>query len=82
MKECTYLMRKSCKIWNACSEAYSGGEDLPPCTKESQTTDTQHTQAKMLSWGEVTKGITFSTVGERDVAAEVFSRVARHFGCA
>ena len=49
---------------------------------ESPATDTQHTQAKMPSWGDVTKGITFSTVSERDVAAEVFSRVARHFGCA
>jgi len=48
----------------------------------TQPTDVQHTQAKMPSWGEVTNGITFSTVGERDVAAEVFSRVARHFGCA
>ena len=48
----------------------------------TQPTDVQHTQAKMPSWGDVTKGITFSTVGERDVAAEVFSRIARHFGCA
>ena len=48
MKECTYSMRKSCKIWSACSEAYSGGEDLPPCTKESQTTDTQQLKAEIL----------------------------------
>jgi len=47
MKECTYSMRKSCKIWSACSEAYSGGEDLPPCTKESQTTDTQQLKAEI-----------------------------------
>lgn len=38
-------MRKSCKIWNACSEVYGGGEDLPPCTKES--TDTQQLKAKI-----------------------------------
>ena len=49
MKECTYSMRKSCKIWSACSEAYSGGEDLPPCTKESQTTDTQQPQERHCS---------------------------------
>jgi len=47
MKECTYQMRKSCKIWSACSEAYGGGEDLPPCTKESQTTDTQQRYAEI-----------------------------------
>lgn len=49
MKECTYSMRKSCKIWSACSEAYGGGEDLPPCTKESQTTDTQQLKAKIAA---------------------------------
>jgi len=49
MKECTYSMRKSCKIWSACSEAYSGGEDLPPCTKESQTTDTQQLKAEIAA---------------------------------
>ena len=56
--------------------------DHQPDTVEETLHIKQHTQAKMPSWGDVTKGITFSTVGERDVAAEVFSRVARHFGCA
>ena len=49
MKECTYSMRKSCKIWSACSEAYGGGEDLPPCTKEPQTTDTQQLKAEIAA---------------------------------
>jgi len=51
-------------------------------TGGTQPTDVQHAQVKMPSWGDVTRDITFSTVGERDVAAEVFSRVARHFGYA
>ena len=77
------------------TEAYASGKAVGRCqgardievaialdNKEASLRIAQHTQAKMPSWGEVTRGITFSTVGERDVAAEVFSRVARHFGCA
>lgn len=59
MKECTYSMRKSCKIWSACSEAYGGGEDLPPCTKESQTTDTQRLKAEisfLVTWEGAHRG--------------------------
>jgi len=77
------------------TEAYESGKAVGRCqgaremevaialdNKEASLRIAQHTQAKMPSWGDVTNGITFSTVGERDVAAEVFSRVARHFGCA
>lgn len=49
---------------------------------ESPATDRQHTQAKMPSWGEVTVGVKFATRGERDVAADIYSTIARHFGCA
>ena len=51
-------------------------------TAESPATDRQHTQAKMPSWGDITNGITFKTRDERDVAAEVFAKIVRHFGCA
>ena len=48
MRECTLAMRKSCKIWSACSLAYGGGEDLPPCIKESPSTDAQQLKAEIL----------------------------------
>jgi len=47
MRECTLAMRKSCKIWSACSLAYGGGEDLPPCIKESPSTDAQQLKAEI-----------------------------------
>ena len=49
MRECTLAMRKSCKIWSACSLAYGGGEDLPPCIKESPSTDAQQLKAEIAA---------------------------------
>jgi hypothetical protein len=76
---------------NSCQQSYNFQEcfigvvfyeDAPLNTAESPATDRQHTQAKMPSWGEVTVGVKFATRGERDVAADIYSTIARHFGCA
>jgi hypothetical protein len=73
------------------TEAYESGKAVGRCQgvrdmeaaialgKEASFRIAQHTQAKMPSWSDVTSDIIFSTTGERDVAAEVFSRIAHHF---
>ena len=74
------------KLYCECGAVYELGVAVKQVSTAKtggiQPTDVQHTQVKMPSWSDVTKDITFSTVGERDVAAEVFSRIARHFGYA
>ena len=65
MRECTLTMRKSCKIWSACSLAYGGGEDLPPCIKESPSTDVQQLKAEiaaMIDWYDAPLGYGGNTV--------------------
>jgi hypothetical protein len=72
MKECTLSMRKSCKIWPHCSAVYAGGEDLPPCTKESPSTEVQQLKAEIAALATELSSLSRSDIynGEHDAIAE------------